>query len=90
MFMTLVAALLVLARYFFERMELLWGWYCLISGLLLLGTFFAGFGGAALMARFLRLGVVIGWGAASVIAIHFLRDVRGVQQSSASVRSAKP
>lgn len=81
-FMTLVAALLVLARYFFEQKEPRWGWYSLICGLLLLGTFFAGFGGAALMARFLRLGVLFGWGAASVIAIHFLRNGRTVSQAT--------
>ncbi len=71
-FVVLAAALVVFARYFLARKERLWAFYCLASAVLLLLLFFGGINNAVLMARFLRLATLIGWMAASVIAIKLL------------------
>lgn len=68
-FMMLAAALAVFVRFFLARKERGWAGYCLASAVLLLLCFFGGFANAALTARLLRLGVFVGWMAASVIAI---------------------
>jgi hypothetical protein len=87
-FMSLAAALFVFGRYFQVRGEGLWSWYCLLSGFLVLVFFFFGTSlGEALEARFLRLGVLFGWGAASAIAMHFLAsDSARVHDNSAVKR----
>jgi hypothetical protein len=72
-FLTLAAALFVLARLFRERHQRWWAVYCLVSGILLLVLFFVAQGIPELFARFLRLGVFFGWGAASLIAVHLIR-----------------
>ena len=71
-FLTLAAALLVFVRLFLSRKERWWAFYCLASAVLFLVIFFTGFTNAAFMARTLRLAVLIGWMAASLVAIKLL------------------
>jgi hypothetical membrane protein len=73
-FVVLTAALAVFARFFLARKERGWAFYCLASAVLILLFFFGGVNNPALMARFLRLATLIGWMAASVIAIKLLSD----------------
>jgi hypothetical protein len=68
-FLLLAAALLVFVRLFLARKERGWALYCLASALLLLLIFFTSFTNAAFFARFLRLAVLVGWMAASLVAI---------------------
>ena len=68
-FVVLAAALGVFVRFFLAHKEHGWASYCLASAILLLLCFFGSFTNAALTARLLRLGVLVGWMAASVIAI---------------------
>jgi hypothetical membrane protein len=71
-FLSLAAALAVFARLFVTRNERGWAFYCLASALSILVLFFGGINSAVLMARFLRLATLIGWLAASLIAIRLL------------------
>ncbi len=71
-FVVLAAALGVFVRFFLERKERWWAFYCLASAVLLLLIFFTGFSNAAFMARTLRLATLIGWMAASLVAIKLL------------------
>jgi Protein of unknown function (DUF998) len=71
-FVILAAALAVFVRFFLARNERWWAFYCLASAVLLLVLFFGSFGDPTLTARLLRLGTLIGWMAASVIAIKLL------------------
>jgi hypothetical protein len=71
-FLVLAAALAVFVRFFLERKERGWAFYCLASAVLLLLIFFTGFTNAAWIARTLRLATLIGWMAASMIAIKLL------------------
>jgi hypothetical protein len=73
-FLALAAALAVFVRFFLARQERWWAVYCLASAVLMLVVFFGGISNAALMARTLRLSVLIGWMGASVIAIRLLCD----------------
>ncbi len=59
-------------RFFLEREERGWSAYCLVSAVLLLLVFLDGINSPVLMARTLRLATLIGWMAASVIAIKLL------------------
>jgi hypothetical protein len=82
-FLLLGAALLVFVRLFLARKERGWALYCLASAMLILLIFFISFTNAAWMARLLRLAVLIGWMAASLVAIKLLsaadtRQERGV------------
>lgn len=71
-FLLLAAALLVFVRLFLARKERGWAVYCLASAVLILLLFFTGFTNAAWLARLLRLAVLIGWMAASLVAIKLL------------------
>src|SRR5438477_1693465 len=71
-FVVLAAALGVFVRLFLERKERWWAFYCLASAVLIILFFFGGINSAVLMARFLRLGTLVGWMAASVIDIKLL------------------
>jgi hypothetical protein len=71
-FVVLAAALVVFVRFFLARKERWWAVYCLASAVLMLVFFFGGINNPALMARFLRLATLIGWMAASMIAIQLL------------------
>jgi hypothetical protein len=71
-FVVLSAALAVFARFFLARKERWWAVYCLASAVLLLLLFFGGINNAVLMARFLRLATLIGWMAASLVAVRLL------------------
>ena len=71
-FVVLTAALAVFVRLFLARSESSWAFYCLASAVLMLVIFFGGFTSPVLMARFLRLATLVGWMAASVIAIKLL------------------
>jgi hypothetical protein len=57
--------------------------YCLASVVLILLLFFGGFTSATLSARTLRLAVLIGWMAASVIAIKLFWTPDSAQQTRA-------
>lgn len=80
-FVILTAALAVFARFFLARRERGWAFYCLASAVLLLVFFFGSFTNPVLVARFLRLGTLIGWMAASVIAIKLLYAPDTTQQT---------
>lgn len=71
-FVTLAAALIVLSRAFRAGPQRGWATYCLASATAILVVFFGGFTQPALAARTLRLGVLIGWMAASLVAIALL------------------
>jgi hypothetical protein len=71
-FVVLAAALGVFVRFFLARKERWWAFYCLASAVLIILFFFGSFPSAVLTARFLRLGTLVGWMAASVIAIKLL------------------
>lgn len=73
-FVVLAAALAVFVRFFLARKERGWAIYCLASAVLLLLLFFGSFTSAVLVARFLRLATLVGWMAASVIAIKLFCD----------------
>jgi hypothetical membrane protein len=75
-FVVLAIALLVFARLFVVSRQRWWAVYCVATGVAMLVLFFGGFPNAALTARFLRVAVVLGWGASSIIAIKLLRDPR--------------
>lgn len=81
-FLALAAALAVFVRLFLAREERWWAFYCMASAVLILLFFFGGINNTALMARFLRLATLVGWMAASVIAIDLL--------STPDTRSAYP
>jgi hypothetical protein len=82
------AALAVLVRYFLARREAGWALYCGASSLLMLLFFFSSFTRPALMARFLDLGVLIGWMGAAAVAMKLLSsDMRS--QSRMDVSGAK-
>jgi hypothetical protein len=68
-FVMLAAALVVFVRFFLAQKKFVWACYCLLSALLLLLCFFGSFMDATFTARLLRLGVFIGWMAASMIAV---------------------
>jgi len=80
-FLVLAAALAVFVRYFLARKERWWAFYCLASAVLILLSFFGGISNPVLMARTLRLGTLIGWMAASVIAIKLLCTPDTTQQT---------
>jgi hypothetical protein len=71
-FLMLAAALAVFARYFLARKERGWALYCGVSAALLLIIFFGGIGSEVLIARALRLATLIGWMAASLVAVKLL------------------
>jgi hypothetical protein len=68
-FVTLSAALAVFVRLFLSWHERWWAFYCLASAVLVLLIFFTGFTDAAVTARTLRLATLIGWMAASLVAV---------------------
>jgi hypothetical protein len=80
-FLMLAAALLVFVRLFLAWKERRWAVYCLASAVLFLLIFFIGFTNAAFMARTLRLAVLIGWMAASLVAIKLLGTPDTAQQT---------
>jgi hypothetical protein len=71
-FVMLSIALLVFVRLFFAWKKRGWAFYCLASAVLMLVIFFTGFTNATAMARTLRLAVLIGWMAASMVAVRLL------------------
>jgi hypothetical protein len=73
LFLMLAAALSVFVRYFVARRNWKWAAYLLVSVLLLLGLFFAGFTNAEFLARTLRLATGLGWMASSLVAVKLLR-----------------
>jgi hypothetical protein len=73
-FLALSAALAVFVRFFLARKERWWAFYCLASAVLMLVIFFGGISNATLAARTLRLSTLIGWMAASLIAVRLLCD----------------
>ena len=73
-FLALSAAIAVFVRFFLARKERWWACYCLASAVLMLVIFFGGIGNATLAARTLRLAALIGWMAASLIAVRLLCD----------------
>jgi len=80
-FVMLSAALAVFVRLFLAWKERWWAFYCLASAVLMLLIFFTGFSNAAVMARTLRLATLLGWMAASVIAIKLLSTPDTPQQT---------
>jgi hypothetical protein len=73
-FLALAAALAVFVRFFLARKERWWAFYCLASAVLMLVIFFGGINNTVLFARALRLAALIGWMAASLIAVRLLGD----------------
>jgi len=81
LFVALAAALAVFARFFLARKERRWACYCLTSAVLMLVIFFWGFTAAALTVRTLRLATLVGWMAASLVAIKLLSTPDTTQQT---------
>ncbi len=79
-FVVLAGALTVFARFFLARKERGWACYCIASAVLLLVIFFWSFTAAALTVRLLRLATLVGWMAASVIAIKLVSAWETPQQ----------
>jgi hypothetical membrane protein len=71
-FVVLTAALAVFGRFFLERKERGWAFYCISTAVVILLLFFSGVSSSLLIARFLRLATLFGWMATSVIAIKLL------------------
>ena len=71
-FLLLSAARLVFVRLFFAWKERWWAVYVLASAVLMLLIFFTSFTNAAFTARMLRLAILIGWMAVSLVAIKLL------------------
>jgi hypothetical protein len=71
-FVVLTAALAVFALMFLARKERWWAFYCLASAVLLFLLFFGSFTIPVFTARLLRLATLVGWMAASVVAIKLL------------------
>ena len=71
-FVVLTAALSVFVRLLLARMQRGWAFYCLASAVLLPVLFFGGISNPLLMARTLRLATLIGWMAASMVAVKLL------------------
>jgi hypothetical protein len=82
-FLALSAAIAVFVRFFLARKERWWAFYCLASAVLMLVIFFGGISNATLAARTLRLSALIGWMAASLIAVRLLCDPDTTQRESA-------
>lgn len=80
-FVMLAAALVVFVRFFLAHKQREWASYCLGSAALLLLCFFGSFMDATFTARLLRLGVFVGWMAASMIAIK-LFYTQGIPQKT--------
>jgi len=80
-FVVLAAALAVFVRFFLARKERWWACYCLATAVLIPLFFFDGINNPALMARFLRLATLLGWMAASVIAIKLVCAADPPQQT---------
>jgi hypothetical membrane protein len=78
-FVALAAALAALARLFLAHKERGWAFYCLASAVLILVIFFWGFTASALTVRTLRLATLVGWMAASVIAIRLFCTPETIQ-----------
>jgi hypothetical membrane protein len=76
-FLGAAAALAVFVRLFVSRREAGWGLYCAASAILMLVCFFASFSSPSVMARFLDLGVLIGWLGTSIIAVKLLASPDG-------------
>ena len=74
-FLSAAAALSLLARRFHTGSEYGWALYCGASAVLMLAFFFASFISPVLMARFLDLGVLVGWLGASVVAVKLLASI---------------
>jgi hypothetical protein len=68
--------LAVLTRYFLARKESWWVFYCAASSVLMIVFFFGSFTSPTLMARFLDLGVLVGWLGAAVVANEATRYTR--------------
>jgi hypothetical protein len=79
-FVMLAAALGVFVRSFLARREWRWALYLLVSALLLLGLFVAGFTNAEFVARTLRLATSLGWMASSLVAVKLLRTPQAREQ----------
>ncbi|HKB49404.1 MAG TPA: DUF998 domain-containing protein, partial [Ktedonobacterales bacterium] len=73
-FLALSAAIAVFVRFFLARKEWWWAFYCLASTVLVLVIFFGGINNTVLFARALRLAALIGWMAASLVAVRLLCD----------------
>jgi hypothetical protein len=82
-FLLLSAALIVFSRLFFARKERGWAFYCWASAALILVIFFGGINNPEFMARTLRLATLIGWMAASLIAIKLITTVDTAQPTRA-------
>lgn len=62
------AALAVFVRHFLASRERWWALYCGASSVVMLVLFFTSFTGPSRMARFLDLGVLVGWSGAALVA----------------------
>ncbi len=71
-FVVLTAALVAHVRLFLAWKQRWWAFYCMASATIILLFFFGGINNPALMARFLRLATLVGWMAASMIAVRLL------------------
>jgi hypothetical protein len=77
-FLGLAASLVSLGRSFAANNQRGWALYCLSSGIAMVALFFTGFANPAVTARTLRLAVLAGWSAASIVAVRLLHDGNAV------------
>jgi hypothetical membrane protein len=84
-FLAVTVAMAVFGRMFLARKERGWAFYCFASAVILLLVFVTGINNSELMARSLRLGTLIGWMGASVVAIKLLCTPDTTQQKQVAV-----
>jgi hypothetical membrane protein len=73
-FLSLAAGILAFGRLFLSRRNSGWALYCFASAMAMVVIFFVGFTQPTLVARTLRLAVLIGWSAASIVAMRLLSE----------------
>jgi hypothetical membrane protein len=71
-FLSLAGALLAFGRRFWSRGDRGWALYVVLTAILLLAVFFGTISNSEWMARGLRLGTLVGWLAASAVAVQLL------------------
>jgi hypothetical protein len=84
-FVSLAAALAVFIRCFLARKEGWWVFYCAASSVLMIVFFFGSFTSPTLMARFLDLGMLVGWMGAAVVAMKLLAAQEDAQPARAGI-----
>jgi Protein of unknown function (DUF998) len=75
-FMSFVCALFVFTRYFYSKQQRVWGTYSLVTAIVTLVLFLGGVQSTVWLPRVLRLAVLVGWSANTVIAARLMQRCR--------------